>query len=319
MDYKRLGKAGLKVSEVCLGTMTFGREADEKISFDIMDYFYAQGGTFFDTSDSYSTGITEEVVGRWIKNRGLRNKIVLATKVYAKMADGPNNGGLSRAHIFPEIRSSLSRLQTDVIDIYQIHRWDPDTPPLETLTALDDLIRQGIVRYIGCSNLKGWQLTQFLYLADLHGLSRFISIQPVYNPLNRGIELEVLPVCEDQGIGVISYNPLAGGMLTGKYTRGGDLPKGARLQAYDSYHNRYYTESTFDIVEKFVKKADQLGVSPAQLALAWSAGEPRITAPILGARTLEQIKDTFAGLELKLSPDDRDQIPAIDSGQWVGM
>ena len=319
MEYMRLGRSGLKVSRVCLGTMTFGREADEATSFRLMDEYIDAGGNVIDTADVYSIGITESLVGRWLKARGCRDRVVLATKVFGDMGPGPNDGGLSRLHIQQAIDASLQRLQTDVIDLYQIHRWDPNTPPEETLAALDDLVRQGKVRYIGCSNLKGWHLQRFLSLSDRYGWARFVSIQPIYNALNRGIESEMLEVTETEGLGVIPYNPLAGGMLTGKYLHTDKLPQGVRLQAFDMYHRRYYTQEALDLVERFVQAAHERDITPAQLALAWVLAEPRVTAPILGARTLEQLRDNLGGLEVRLSAEERAEIPAIPSGQWVGM
>lgn len=318
MEFKRLGNSGLKVSDVCLGAMTFGREADEKTSYEIMDYFVDQGGNFIDTANAYTAGASERMVGKWMNDRRNRDTIVVATKVYGTMGPGPNDGGLSRRHIMAAVDDSLDRLQTDYIDVYQIHRWDPNSPPEETLDAMSGLIDAGKVRYIGCSNLTGWQLAQFLYLADLNGLARFVSIQPVYNALNRGIELEVLPLCADQGLGVFSYNPLAGGMLTGKYKRGEALPEGARLEAHEFYYQRYYTDMTFDVVEAFLEQAEAKGVTPAQLALAWAAGDPRITSPILGARNIDQITDSLKGIDIKLSAEERAGVPAVPSGAWVG-
>lgn len=318
MDYVRLGKSGLKVSRLCLGTMTFGREADEEASFRILDRFLEVGGTFVDTADQYSTGGSELVVGRWIRDRGVRDQVVLATKVYATMGAGPNDGGLSRIHIQKAVDDSLRRLQTDVIDLYQIHRWDYETEPEETIDALDDLVRAGKVRYIGCSNLKGWHLAEFLHKARVAGKAQFISLQPLYNALNRSIEVEQLELCERQGLGVISYNPLAGGMLTGKYGRD-RLPSGARLEAFQTYYERYFTDEALDIVERFVSAARERGVSPAALALAWVLAEPRITCPILGARNLDQLEDTLTGADLDLSPEERAAIPAIPSGRWVGQ
>jgi aryl-alcohol dehydrogenase-like predicted oxidoreductase len=317
--YKNLGKSGVKVSPVCLGTMTFDREADQDESFRIMDYFVEQGYNFLDTANAYSLGKSEAVVGRWMKERANRQGLVIATKVYGKMGEGPNEGGLSRLHILQAVEDSLRRLQTDFVDLYQIHRWDPTVPPEETLAALDDLVRQGKVRYIGCSNLKAWHLGLFLNLADTRLLSRFVCIQPIYNALSRAIELEVLPLCKVEGIGVISYNPLAGGVLTGKYKRGDKLPEGTRLQENTNYYERYYTEQTFDIVEDFVAHARERGVTPAQLALAWVMAEDRVTAPILGARSLEQLKDSLQGANTALSEDERKAVPAIRSGFWVGM
>lgn len=318
MEYVRLGASGLKVSRVCLGTMTFGREADEETSFKLMDRFAERGGIFLDTADAYSTGASEEIVGRWMKKRDNRDDVVLATKVYGTMGPGPNDGGLSRLHIQRGCEASLARLQTDVIDLYQIHRWDPNVPVEETLDALDGLVRAGKVRYVGCSNLAGWQLSKFLYAADALGLARFISLQPIYNALNRGIEMEVLPVCEDQGLGVITYNPLAGGMLTGKYRRGEPMPSGARLEAFSTYYDRYYTDTALDVVDGFIRAARERGVTPAQLALAWVLGDPRVSCPIVGARNVEQLDDTLGGLEIALTPEERAEIPAVPSGRWVG-
>jgi len=238
MEYVKLGASGLRVSRICLGSMTFGREADEQMSFKIMDRYLELGGNFLDTADVYSAGGSEVVVGRWLKQRGARDSLVLATKVYGIMGPGPNEGGLSRIHILRAVEASLKRLQTEVIDLYQIHRWDPNAPVEETLGALDDLVRQGKVRYLGCSNLAAWHLSKFLHLADQHNWARFVSIQPVYNALNRAIEGEILPLCEEEGLGVITYNPLAGGMLTGKYRRDRPVPTGSRLEAFETYYER---------------------------------------------------------------------------------
>ena len=318
MKIAQLGKSGLKVSQVCLGTMTFGREADEAAAFAIMDYFVEQGGTFVDTADAYSTGATESVVGRWLKARGNRDSLVIATKVFHQMGSGPNDAGLSRIHIQRAVEASLLRLQTDVIDLYQVHRWDPAAPIEETIDALDDLVRQGKVRYVGCSNVRAYQLQYCLDYARAHAMSPFISLQPVYNALNRAIEAELLPLCAEQGIGVLSYNPLAGGMLTGKYRKDEPLPKGARLEAFSFYHDRYYTDQAFDIVGRFLQEATRRGVSPAQLALGWVLAEPRISSPILGARSLEQIKDSLKGVEIHLTAGERAAIPSVPVAHWVG-
>jgi aryl-alcohol dehydrogenase-like predicted oxidoreductase len=318
MEYVRLGKSGLKVSRACLGTMTFGREADEETSFKLMDRYMDLGGNFVDTADAYSAGGSEEVVGRWLKQRGTRNKVVLATKVFGTMGPGPNDGGLSRLHIQQAVESSLKRLQTDVIDLYQIHRWDPNVPMEETLEALNDLVRKGQVRYIGCSNLAGWQLCKYLHVSHERLWSHFVSIQPIYNALNRSIENEVLPLCEAEGLGVITYNPLGGGMLTGKYKRGEAMPTGARLEAFKFYYERYYTDHAMDIVEAFTRVARERDVTPAQLALAWVLGDERITCPIVGARNTEQLDDTLGGLDIRLTPEERAAIPAVQPGRWVG-
>lgn len=318
MEYVPLGRSGLKVSRLCLGTMTFGREADEAASFQIMDRFFELGGTFIDTADMYSAGGSEEVVGRWIKQRGNRDAIVLATKVWAVMGPGPNDGGLSRLHILRAVDASLRRLQTDVIDLYQIHRWDASVPVEETAEALSDLVRQGKVRYIGASNLRAWQLAEYSHLAERHHWSHFVSIQPLYNALNRNIENELLPYAARAGLGVLTYNPLAGGMLTGKYKPGEPLPAGARLESFQNYFERYYADAALELASQFVQSAEERGVTPAQLALAWVLAEPRVTCPILGARSLEQFNDTLQGADLALSAEERATIPAVLPGRWVG-
>jgi aryl-alcohol dehydrogenase-like predicted oxidoreductase len=318
MDYVQLGRSGLKVSRVCLGAMTFGREANEEDSFKLMDRYLELGGNFIDTANVYSLGKSEEVVGHWMKQRGARDSIVLATKVYEPMGQGPNDRGLSRLHIQQAFAESLRRLQTDVIDLYQIHRWDPRSPVEETVCALNDLVRQGKVRYLGCSNLTAWQLCKFLHVADERLLSRFVSIQPLYNALNRSIENEILPLCHEEGLGVVTYNPIAGGMLTGKYGRGGIMPVGSRLKTFEEYYDRYFSDEALDIVERFVEAAKQKGATPAQLALAWVLSEPRVTCPILGARNLDQFNDSIQGLRIALTPEERASIPAVLPGRWVG-
>jgi aryl-alcohol dehydrogenase-like predicted oxidoreductase len=319
MEYARMGKSGLKVSRVCLGTMTFGAGADEATSFKLMDRFMELGGTFLDTADQYTTGVSEQIVGRWIAERGVRDQVVLATKVFSPMGDGPNERGLSRIHIQRGVEDSLRRLQVDVIDLYQIHRWDFESEPEETMEALNDLVRQGKVRYVGCSNLKAWHLFKYLTLSRDNGWSRFISLQPPYSALNRAIENEVLPLCAEEGLGVMVYNPLAGGFLTGKYARGQAPPSGTRMGDMSVYQGRYMTESAMDIVDRFVDAAQARGVTPAQLALAWVMAEPRVTCPIIGARNLEQLDDTMAGIEIALTPEERAAIPAMPAGRWVGV
>jgi len=213
----------------------------------------------------------------------------------------------------------MKRMQLDVNDLYQIDRWDYGTPIAETLEALNDLVRRGLVRYIGCSNLAAWHLAHYLQLSGENHWSKFVSIQPIYNALNRSIENELLPLCDVEGIGVITYNPLAGGMLTGKYERGKPLPAGVRLDALPLYYQRYYYDEALTIVEGFCQAALERGVTPAQLALAWVLAEPRITCPIMGARTMEQFQDTLGGLEIKLTPEERKQIPAVPARRWIGV
>ncbi len=318
MKVVNLGTSGLKVSALCMGTLTFGREADEPTSFAILDGFVEAGGNFVDTANSYSEGESERVVGRWMQARNNRNQIVLATKVFNRVGDGPNDAGLSRRHVMGAVEDSLSRLQTDFVDLYQIHRWDPDTPIEETLDALNDLVHQGKVRYIGCSNLSAWQLCRALWLSERNGWASFVSVQPMYNILKRRIETEILPLCDDQGLGVIPYNPLAGGFLTGKYRQDQPPAKAVRLERFEICYRRYWTDESFRVLKAFLTAAEERGVTPAQLALAWVMAEPRITAPIIGARTPEQLRDTLGGLDVALTPGERAAVPAVPSGFWVG-
>lgn len=317
MNNVQLGQSGLIVSDICLGTMTFSREADKATSFEIMDTYLEHGGFFLDTANVYSNGASEETVGAWIAERGNRDQIVLATKVFGRMSELPNGGGLSRRHITTEVENSLRRLKTDVIDLYQIHRWYTKAPLEETARALDDLVRAGKVRYIGCSNLRGYQLALYLSLQQTSMLERFVCIQPPYNAVNRAVELEVLPLAEREGLGVIPYNPLAGGLLTGKYNSA-DAASDSRLNAYQFYNKRYHSEQALKIAEQFVAHARELGMRPAQLALAWVRSDPRITAPIVGARNVEQLTDTLGALERGLSVEEREAVPAVESGRWVG-
>ena len=319
MEYRQLGAAGIRVSRVCLGTMTFGREADEGTSFAIMDRFHEAGGTFLDTANGYGRGTSEGVVGRWLKARGLRDQMIVATKVYGSMGDGPNDSGLSRFHIMRAVEGSLRRLQTDVVDLYQIHRWDPTVPVEETAEALNDLVRQGKVRYVGCSNVAAWQFSKYLHVQEKHLFSRFVSLQPIYNALYRSIESELLPLCQVEGLGVLSYNPLAGGALTGKYRVGEAPASGTRLDAFSTYYERYYNEQALDVASRFVETAKLRGCTPAQLALAWVLGEPRITCPIVGARSVEQLADSLGGLDLHLTREERDALPAVPPGRWAGV
>lgn len=319
VEYRQLGAAGIRVSRVCLGTMTFGREADEGTSFAIMDRFHEAGGTFLDTANGYGRGTSEGVVGRWLKARGLRDQMIVATKVYGSMGDGPNDSGLSRFHIMRAVEGSLRRLQTDVVDLYQIHRWDPTVPVEETAEALNDLVRQGKVRYVGCSNVAAWQFSKYLHVQEKHLFSRFVSLQPIYNALYRSIESELLPLCQVEGLGVLSYNPLAGGALTGKYRVGEAPASGTRLDAFSTYYERYYNEQALDVASRFVETAKLRGCTPAQLALAWVLGEPRITCPIVGARSVEQLADSLGGLDLHLTREERDALPAVPPGRWAGV
>ena len=305
MKYVNLGRTGLKVSEICLGTMQWGWTADEATSFEVMDAYMAAGGNFLDTADVYSRwaegnpgGVSEAIIGRWMQERGNRQDIVLATKVRGTMWDGPNGAGLSRAHIIRACEDSLRRLQTDYIDLYQTHSYDPESPIDETMEALDRLMQQGKVRYIGCSNYPAWRLMQALWSSDKQGIARYDSIQPHYNLAHRAeFERELADVCTTYGVGVIPYSPLAGGFLTGKYQRD-SVPDSARA---DGIKSRYFNEAGWRTLDAVQAVATETGSSPIAVSLAWLLAQPVITSPIIGANSVAQLEDSLAAVALNLS------------------
>ncbi|MBD2123629.1 aldo/keto reductase [Trichocoleus sp. FACHB-262] len=305
MQYINLGKTGLKVSRICLGTMTYGSPQwrdwvlPEAESRPFIQQALEAGINFFDTADMYSKGVSEEVLGRSLKDLAQRDQVVIATKVYNPMGNGPNDRGLSRKHIFDSIDASLQRLQTDYVDLYQIHRWDDETPIEETLEALHDVMKSGKVRYIGASSMYAWQFAKALYTADLHGWTRFVSMQNHYNLVYREEEREMLPLCRDQGIGVIPWSPLARGFLAGNRQQRGDGAT-ARAKSDDFAHRLYYEEGDFQVVDRVVELAKNRGVAPAQIALAWLLHQPGVTAPIIGASKLQHLEDAIAAIDLTL-------------------
>ena len=309
MQYKRLGRTGLKVSEICLGTMTFGSQANEQASRAIVKRALEAGVNFFDTADVYNAGVSEELTGRALKD--VRRDVVLATKLHGRMGPGPNDLGQSRKHIMDAIEQSLRRLGTDYVDLYQVHRFDPEYPLEETLRALDDLVRSGKVRYIGASNFAAWQLCTALWTSDKLGLARYDCVQPRYNLISRAIEPELLPLCQAQGVGVIVYNPLAGGMLTGKHQRQAPPTAGTRFEMNAMYRNRYWQERVFDAVERFQGLAAQSGHGMAQMALAWTLAHPVVTSAILGASRVEQLDETLPAVEIRLSPEQLQQLDEL--------
>jgi len=311
MQYTRLGRTGLQVSRLCLGTMTFGLQCDEKTSFAIMDKAFDGGVTFFDTADVYplggtaeTVGRTEEIVGRWLEGR--RSRVILATKCFGR--SGPNrwDQGNSRKHILDAVDASLRRLNTDYIDLYQLHGPDPETPIDETLRALEDIVRAGKVRYVGCSNFLAYQVARALGRSEALGVVRFDSVQPRYNLLFREIERELLPLCREEGIGVIPYNPIAGGLLSGKHNREAGPEEGSRFTlgtAAERYQDRYWHEGMFETVEELRPIARDAGMSLPQLAVAWVLANPAITAPIIGASRPEQLDDTIKAVETPMGPE----------------
>lgn len=307
MEYVALGRTGVQVSKLCLGCMNFGWGTEEKDSLAIIHHAIEKGINFIDTANVYGKGASETIVGRALSG-GLRERIVLATKVHARMSDEPNDFGNSRRHIVQSCDASLRRLQTDWIDLYQIHRPQPSVPIDETLRALDDLIRAGKVRYVGTTTFAAWQITEAVWVAKELGLNRFVTEQPPYNLLDRRIERELVPCCITYGIGLLPWSPLAGGLLTGKYL-GGSKPEGARYSQTQPI--RHIGPNAEAVIEGFTKYAAERGVAPSQLALAWCAAQPGITSPIIGPRTMEQLEDNLSSLDVRITDEDRKAIDAI--------
>jgi len=310
MDYVRLGSTGLKVSRICLGVMTYGDPAwrpwilSEEAGRPFIRRALEYGINFFDTADMYSLGKSEEVLGRALKDFASRDRVVIATKVYYPMGEDPNDRGLSRKHLMSSIDGSLKRLGTDYVDLYQIHRWDAQTPIEETLRALDDIVRAGKARYIGASSMMSWQFAKALYLADRNGWTRFVSMQNHYNLVYREEEREMLPLCREEGIGVIPWSPLARGFLAGTRKRGSDRAATAREKSDTFAHNLYYTDADYDVVDRVIEIAAARGVAPAQIALAWLLGQPAVTAPIVGASKMEQLDQAVGALDIKLTTEE---------------
>lgn len=298
MEYRYLGRTGLKVSELCLGAMTFGRESTKTESNQMLEHFKAVGGNFIDTADVYSRGLSEKILGRWLKKQK-REDFVIATKVRFNMGDGPNDIGLSRKHILASIESSLTRLDTDYVDLYQIHSWDPGAPLEETLQTLDGLVKSGKVRYIGASNVAAWQLQKAIDISRNNGWEAFSCLQPLYNLLDREMEWGLVSVCLNEGVGIIPWSPLRGGWLSGKYQRGMDAPpEGTRVeeaekQGWSESWRVYANERTWSIVDTMQSISAETGKSPAQIALNWLLQMPGVTAPIIGARNLKHLKDNL--------------------------
>ena len=313
MQYVNLGRTGLKVSRLCLGAMTYGDPAwrpwvlPEAAGRPFIRRALEEGINFFDTADMYSRGVSEEILGRAIRDFAKRDDVVVATKVNFPMSEAPNDRGLSRKHILSAIDASLRRLGTDFVDLYQIHRWDPDTPIEETLLALHDVVRAGKARYIGASSMWAWQFAKSLQIAERNGWTRFVSMQNHYNLVYREEEREMFPLCLEEGIGVIPWSPLARGFLAGN-RRGTDKGETARARTDDFAHKLYYAESDFRIVDRVVAVAGRRGVAPAQIALAWILHRPGITAPIVGASKMEQLDQAIAALDIVLTEDELRQL-----------
>jgi len=316
MDYVRLGSTGLRVSRICLGAMSYGDPAwrawvlPEDASRRFIKRALERGINFFDTADMYSLGTSEEVLGRALRDFTKREQVVIATKVFNPMSSDPNDRGLSRKHILASIDASLRRLGTDYVDLYQIHRWDRDTPIEETLQALHDVVRSGKARYIGASSTMSWQFAKALYLAELHGWTRFVSMQNHYNLVYREEEREMIPLCVEEGIGVIPWSPLARGFLAGNRKRG--RRTATIREETDKYgHDLYYSDADYDVADRVVEVAKARGVAPAQVALAWLLHKPAVTAPIIGATKLEQLDQAVDALSITLSPEEIQRLEAV--------
>ena len=326
MEHVRLGRSGLQVSRLCLGTMTFGLQTDEATAHAICDRAAEGGVDFLDTSDAYplggdlsTRGITEEILGRWL--RGKRDRFIVATKCFAPTGPAPFDAGNSRKHIMSAVDASLRRLQTDYIDLYQLHGYDKNTPIDETLSALDDLVRAGKVRYTGCSNFLTYQLVRAYGRSETLGLAKFDSVQPRYNLLFRQIEREMLPFCSEEGVGVISYNPIAGGLLSGKHNRTAPPPEGTRFtlgQAAQNYQDRYWHDREFDTVDALGKLANQAGVSLVTLSVAWVLANKAVTAPIIGASRPEQLDASLAAAGYTLDAELKRQLDELTHEYRMG-
>ncbi|MCC6696227.1 MAG: aldo/keto reductase [Candidatus Hydrogenedentes bacterium] len=305
MKYALLGKTGVRVSEVCLGTMTFGKEADESTSIAIMNRALDAGVNFFDTANIYNKGLTEEIVGRWMGAR--REEIVLASKAHFPTGPGANNQGSSRRHLTRAVEDSLRRLQTDRLDILYLHHWDEHTAIEESLAAVTTLVAQGKVLYLGVSNFAAWQVMKAIAMADNKGYSPVVCMQPMYNLVKRQAEVELLPLALSEGIAVCPYSPIAAGLLTGKYQRG----EGGRIKENPMYAERYRNSAYMEIAADFVAYASTKGLSPAALANAWVISHPAVTAAIVGARNLEQFNDALGCVDIELNLEQRREITAL--------
>lgn len=312
MTYVNMGRTGLKVSRLCLGTMVYGSQVNEADSAEIIRAAFAAGVNFFDTADCYIDGKSEEVVGKALKKD--RHAVVIATKGGFDTGPGPNEIGLSRAHLLQAVEDSLRRLQTDYLDLYYVHLPDKGTPIEETLRALDDLVHAGKIRYIACSNFKAWQLCKALWVSSLHGLARFDCVQPPYNLVTRDVESELLPLCQSEGVGVVVYNPLASGLLTGKHDAAKPPAKGTRFSSEDigtAYKNRWWSDANFKAVERLREIAKKHNRSMANLALAWVLSNEAITAVSCGATTVKQLEENIAATGLKLDTEEIAECNAI--------
>ncbi len=289
MNYKNLGKSGLKVSQICLGTNNFGGQLNEKVSIDIINKALDGGINLVDTANIYTGGKSEKIIGEAVKDR--RDEVIIATKVGMNVGQRPNQSGLSRKHILSQIEHSLRSLQTDYVDIYYLHRFDSETPLEETLQTLDNLVQQGKVRYTACSNFTALQIAKAQEICETHDFEKLVAAQPPYNLLQRDIEKDILPYCQQEGLGVLTYTPLMGGFLTGKYSRHSPPPAGSRFEYNPRYWERLNKDSNFTVLEQIQTVADEVGIPLSKLAIAWILKNPTVTASIVGASSTEQVEE----------------------------
>ncbi len=313
MEYRRLGNSGLKISEISLGGNVFGKWADEQTSIDVINQAFDMGINYIDTADMYGQGRSEELVGQAVKSK--RYQVIIATKFGYPMGDGPNDSGASRYYIMKAIDASLRRLQTDYIDLYQVHLPDPTTPIEETLRALDDLVKAGKVRYIGCSNFAAWQLCEALWISKVNNLQSFVTVQPRYNLLERQIEAELVPCCQAYNIGVIPWGPLVGGFLTGKYRKGQEAPAGMRLSEPYPLYDNIFTEANWNKLAKLETFATEHGHTVGELAIAWLLAKPWVSTVIAGARKIEQISANVTAAAWKLTAEEVTEMDTISESE----
>ncbi len=302
MEYRQLGKTALNVSSIGLGCVTFGREIDEATAFSVMDHARSRGINLFDTAEAYGGGASETIVGRWLKEGNNRAETIVCSKV---------SGNLTAERILTSVEASLRRLDVETIDLFQLHRFDPDVPMEEMLEALNQIVQKGQARYIGCSNFAAWQLAKALWKQEVNGWARMESVQPPYSLADRNIERELLPLCADQQVGVISYSPLGAGFLTGKYRREGEVPKGARFDVMPGHQAIYFTDAGWRVVEGLRAKSEEMGTSMPHLALAWAIGQPGITSALIGARNIAQVDQAFEAESMGLSDEVRTALSAL--------
>ncbi len=311
MEYRSLGRTGLMVSPLCLGAMNFGGPTDRPDAFAIIGRALDAGINFIDTANVYNAGESERTVGAALKESGRRDQVILATKVHGKMGDGPNDHGGSRHHILRACEDSLRRLQTDYIDLYQLHRPPLAIPPDETLRAFDDLVRAGKVLYIGCSTHPAWMVMEALAVSDRYGLARYVSEQPPYNLLDRRIENELVPLCLKHGVAILPWSPIAGGILAGRYASGGGIPEGSRAARWGEKFVHRLIRAALEVAEKVAAMSRERAMTPAQLALLWVKDQPGVTAPIIGPRTLTHLAEALPVLERRLDEADRPLFDAL--------